>query len=264
MERNIETLRKDPHWSYSALNTYLNVCQLQYYYRYIENAEVEQTSACLPFGTAFHTSLSQQAEVAKNGSNLSVDNLVDIFDDYFTASLRATENVKFKDGETPDSMTEQARRMFKVVLDSWSDFYTVRSIAESFSIHVPFLDKPLIGEFDLVVEDGKDPCIVDWKTSATRWAAGKADRDLQASVFTYAYQQIHGVNPIFRFDVVTKTKTPSLEAHYTCRNEADFQRLEILTGKAQDAIHKGVFLPSETSFACTDCPYKRKCKTWKG
>ncbi len=53
----IEELREVPHWSYSALNTYLNICQMQYYFRYIEPAEVEQTSACFPFGRAFHMTL---------------------------------------------------------------------------------------------------------------------------------------------------------------------------------------------------------------
>ena len=33
---------------------------------------------------------------------------------------------------------------------------------------------------------------MDWKTSASRWPAGKADRDLQATVFSYAYEkEIH-------------------------------------------------------------------------
>ena len=50
----IDELRQGPHWSYSALNTYLNVCQLQYFYRYVEQAEVERTSVCFPFGKAFH------------------------------------------------------------------------------------------------------------------------------------------------------------------------------------------------------------------
>ena len=26
---SIDELRKEPHWSYSALNTYLNICQAQ-------------------------------------------------------------------------------------------------------------------------------------------------------------------------------------------------------------------------------------------
>ena len=63
----IDELRQKPHWSYTALNTYLNVCQLQFFFRYIEQAEVEQTSASLLFGKAFHAALSQQADVAGNG-----------------------------------------------------------------------------------------------------------------------------------------------------------------------------------------------------
>ena len=50
MMATIDELRQEPHWSYSALNTYLNVCQLQYFYRYVEQPEIERTSVCLPFG----------------------------------------------------------------------------------------------------------------------------------------------------------------------------------------------------------------------
>ena len=56
----IDELRQEPHWSYSALNTYLNICQAQYFYRYVEQAEVERTSACFPFGKAFHAALTAQ------------------------------------------------------------------------------------------------------------------------------------------------------------------------------------------------------------
>ena len=129
---------------------------------------------------------------------------------------------------------------------------------------MPGLDKPLVGEFDLVVNDGREPCIVDWKTSSSRWPYGKADRDLQATVFSYAYNQLHGEIPLFRFDVVTKAKTPTCEAYYTTRSQDDFERFEVLANKTQDAIMKGVFLPNETSFACADCPYSKRCKQWKG
>ncbi|UKI33096.1 MAG: PD-(D/E)XK nuclease family protein [Lentisphaeria bacterium] len=61
MMATIDELRQEPHWSYSALNTYLNVCQLQYFYRYVEQPEIERTSVCLPFGKAFHAALTAQA-----------------------------------------------------------------------------------------------------------------------------------------------------------------------------------------------------------
>ncbi|UKI32737.1 MAG: hypothetical protein L6W00_04020 [Lentisphaeria bacterium] len=48
MMETLDELRQEPHWSYSALNTYLNICQAQFMYRYVEHAEVERTSACFP------------------------------------------------------------------------------------------------------------------------------------------------------------------------------------------------------------------------
>ena len=129
-------------------------------------------------------------------------------------------------------------------------------------IDVLGLDKPLIGEYDLIVQDGRDVCIVDWKTSANRWPAGKADRDLQATVFSYAYEKQNNTAPLFRFDVITKTKNPGCESHYTSRGFHDFRRFEALANRAQYAINKGVFLPNETSFACGECPYRDRCRTW--
>jgi len=168
----------------------------------------------------------------------------------------------YKDGETFDTTLALAEKMLDAALANWSDFYTVRGVAQAFEVEVPGLDIPLIGEYDLLTQDGSDACIVDWKTSATRWAAGKADRDLQATVFSYAYRQQTGEFPVFRFDVVTKTKNPVCESYFTSRGVHDFKRFEILAQEAQNAINKGVFLPSETSFACGECAYKSKCRQW--
>ena len=156
-----------------------------------------------------------------------------------------------------DRLTLDPSRRYSVVLGN-----EVKGVAQAFRIDVPGLDKPLIGEFDLIVQDGRDVCIVDWKTSASRWPAGKADRDLQATVFSYAYEKLNGTTPLFRFDVITKTKNPGCESHYTSRGFHDFRRFEALANRAQYAINKGVFLPNETSYACGECPYRDRCRQW--
>ena len=258
----IDELRQEPHWSFSALNTYLNVCQAQYFFRYVERAEAERTSACFPFGRAFHAALTAQAWECLMGSSFTREEIVEQFAEIFALEVEATPNLIYKEGENFDSMLDLAGRMLDVALASWSDYYTIKGVAQAFKVEVPGLDKPLIGEFDLVVQDGRDACIVDWKTSASRWPAGKADRDLQATVFSYAYDKLNDETPLFRFDVVTKAKSPVSESHYTSRGVDDFKRFEVLAVKAQEAISKGVFLPSETSFACAECPYKDRCKTW--
>ena len=53
MEREIETMKETPHWSYSAFNTYL-ACPMKFFFRYIAHSEPERTSVSLPFGRAFH------------------------------------------------------------------------------------------------------------------------------------------------------------------------------------------------------------------
>ena len=258
----IEELRKEPHWSYSALNTYLNICQLQYYFRYLEPSEVECTSVCFPFGRAFHAALTAQAWECVMGSSLTREEIVEQFAETFKIETQAAPNLRYKEGETFDSMVTLAEKMLDAALANWSDFYTVKGVARAFKIDVPGLNKPLIGELDMVTQEGGKACIVDWKTSAARWPAGKADRDLQATVFSYAFRQLEGVTPLFRFDVVTKTKNPSCESHYTSRNVSAFRRFEVLANKVQEAIDRWVFLPSETSFACAECPYKNRCRKW--
>ena len=76
----IDELRQEPHWSYSALNTYLNICQAQFMYRYVDQAEIERTSVCFPFGKAFHSALTAQAWECMMGGSLTRDEIIDRFE----------------------------------------------------------------------------------------------------------------------------------------------------------------------------------------
>ena len=98
----INELRKEPHWSYSALNTYLNICQAHFMYRYIEQAEVERTSACFPFGKAFHAALTAQAWECMMGGSMTREEIVEVFADTFKLEVAATPNLIYKAGENCD------------------------------------------------------------------------------------------------------------------------------------------------------------------
>ena len=102
--------------------------------------------------------------------------------------------------------------------------------------------------------------ICDWKTASMKWPAGKADRDLQATTFCYAYQQMHGVNPLFRFDVFTKAKTPAHHQFYTLRSHDDFDRFVYLAGQIEKAVNNGLFIPIESCMNCAECAYGSRCK----
>ena len=256
MERTIETVRETPHWSYSAFNTYLT-CPMRYYFRYIEHAEVERTSVSLPFGRAFHAVLSERA---RKGVDFTIEDAKEDFVVYFRGETEVSENLTYRADEDYLFWEQRGCDMLDVALAEWPDDYTVKSVAESFSVDVPGLSKPLIGEFDLVVVDGGDETICDWKTASAKWPAGKVELDLQASVFTYAFYRLHGTNPLFRFDVFTKAKTPAHHQFYTLRTHDDFQRFEFLAGQIEKSISNGVFLTVESTMNCAECAYGSRCK----
>ena len=256
MERTIETVREKPHWSYSAFQTYLT-CPMKYYLRYIEHAEVERTSASIPFGRAFHAVLSKRA---MKGTDYTVEDAKEEFDFFFRGETEVCQNLTYKPDEDYWFWEQRGCDMLDVALAEWPDDYTVKSVAEAFSVNVPGLNKPLVGEFDLVTIDGGDETICDWKTASMKWPAGKADRDLQATTFCYAYQKLHGRMPLFRFDVFTKAKNPAHHQFYTLRSSDDFDRFVYLAGKIEKAINSGLFLPVESCMNCAECAYGGRCK----
>ena len=194
------------------------------------------------------------------GADYTVEDAKDDFVVYFRGETEVSENLTYKLDEDYWFWNQRGCDMLDVALVEWPDDYTVKSVAESFSVDVPGLSKPLIGEFDLVVVDGGDETIVDWKTSTGKWPNGKAELDLQATTFTYAYQRLHGTNPLFRFDVFTKAKTPAHHQFYTLRSHDDLDRFVYLAGKIEKAVNSGVFLPVESCMNCTECAYGSRCK----
>ena len=59
--------------------------------------------------------------------------------------------------------------------------------------------------------------------------------------------------------------TPVVQCHRaleTTRDEDRFRRLEALVGGVEALVRAEAFLPSEQSFACSDCPYGEACKAW--
>lgn len=261
---------KQPYYSYSSLNTYINVCQLQYYFRYIAKAEQEQVSVTLPFGSAFHSVLAEQAQAARDGKLLTSEEMGQLFASFFKYHLEDLPPVVFKKNESYEDILRLANRMFETVNREWIDYYNIHSVNQSFMFSIDGLSKPIIGEFDMVVnestpfDDEKDPelVLVDFKTSSHSWVEGRADKELQATIYCAAWQDINGTLPAFRYDVVTKTKTPAVKHYRTTRSQDQVDRMKHLLISADQAIQKGVFIPAESSFACASCPFANQCKKW--
>jgi putative RecB family exonuclease len=240
------------------------MCSLKFAFQYIYRAESERTASNLPFGRAFHIAASHYAVSLMEGKRITPSELHEVFVQWFRAECAASVNVVYKANENIDTLTEHGKVMLSALLSNWFDWDNILSVAHAFKVQVPGLDKPLIGEYDLVIKDDEDTTIVDWKTSAARWPEGKADKDFQTTAFSYAYlmESSQHTIPAFRFDVVTKAKTPSSEKHYTRRTEDDLNRFVKIAVAVEQAVKKEVFLPAETSFSCGDCQFGSACKEW--
>jgi len=264
--RELEKLREKPHWSYSAISKFLN-CQLAYYFQYVVKLKPEHTPVNLLFGSAFHAAATVAGESKIAGYLIAVEEAQSLFSEYWREAVSEAGNVRFKDGEDVDTLDELGRKMIAVLYPKLIE-ENIIAVAQAFS--VPLLDDdgnriselPLIGEYDAVVKSGDETIIVDWKTAARQWPADKAEKDLQATAFSYAWNLQHDCDPLFRFDVITKTKTPSIMSHPTRRCNDDYQRLLKLITVIERVIAAEVFLPNEQSFCCSDCVYAGACANW--
>ena len=267
MERKptVAELRARPHFSYSALSLYQS-CSLAFFYRYIAKLQAEKTSKCLLFGVAYHRTLDRLAAMKMDKREFTIPEAKEIFRGEWHCQLAGAVNIDFDDNEEPEAMLKQGQQMLEAYLPSWNDIKVI-SHAEAFIIDIAdddgcCMSKQIIGEYDLIIEKEGKPLIVDFKTSGKRWSEDKPHRDLQAGLYCLSYHKAHGIIPGFRFDVVTKAKSPAIQQLETSRTEDDFKRLCKLYVGIDKAIQSNCFIPNESSFMCGSCEYANACSKW--
>ena len=267
MERKptVAELRARPHFSYSALSLYQS-CSLAFFYRYVKKLQAEKTSKCLLFGSTYHKTLDRLASMKMDKREFSIPEAKAIFQGEWMSSVDSTVNIDFDDKDEPLALLRQGQQMLETYLTSWNDIQII-SHAEAFLIDIKddegnTLSKPVIGEFDLIIEKEGNPVIVDFKTSGKRWCEDKPLKDHQATLYCLSYYKATGVIPSFRFDVVTKTKTPAVQQLETSRTKDDLKRLTRLYLAIDKAIQSACFIPNESSFMCGGCEYANACAEW--
>lgn len=266
MTEEIQKLREKPHWSFSSLNGFINICSLQWAFKYYYKIEEEEGKPVnLLFGSAFHKTASWLAIMRMKDIYPAEKESMDIFSEMWQLECNAEENLSINIDEQ-NLINAKGRDMIECLSKHWMED-NVLAVAKAFSVMLPGTLKFLIGEIDLIIRDENNKhVLIDWKTSSQKWPYGKADKDLQATCFMYAYEQIEpeyvASDNIFRYDVITKTKTPVYTQNITRRNKNDFIRLAQMVKTAEKAIINEIFLPNETSFYCSSCLFKSACKSW--
>lgn len=259
--------RDREHWSYSALNQFLNICSLQYAFDRVYRLERAFTPCSLAFGSAYHRTLEWLHLTLKEGAVPTVPDARERFRDFWERQVGESETLRFDEGQDADSCAQQGAELIVAALEARDPEERVLTVSEAFAVPLvdargEVLEKPMVGELDCRVWSREQTVIVDWKTSARRWPEGQADKSLQPTVYLYAHRQIHGQAVPMRFDVAVKNKKPVLEQHVTTRSSDQFLRMVELVKQAERMIAAEHFLPNESSFYCSGCPFQEPCRAW--
>ena len=263
---SLQELRKKPHWSYSSINTFLNICSLQWAFRYVYRREAVFTPVALVFGSAFHRTLEYAFRLRMDGQTVPAT-AANLFSDVLSQLIRTEEReVRYSEGDDIDALHQTGRRMVEAYLGDSADDENVLDVGVPFRVLLgegeEALEKPLVGEYDCIVQQGQQRLIVDWKTAARRWPKRKERLDLQPTCYLYAHTKNDPHSVGFRFDIVTKTKIPAVDRRLTIRHPDQFTRLIEQVRVMEKMIRAEHFLPNDQSWACKGCPYGMSCQAW--
>jgi len=263
---DLQTLRKKEHLSASSINDYID-CGLHFKFRRIDKIKPEFKAESLEFGTIIHEVLGEYYRNKKLGIKLSLKKLHKLFKELGKRKIENKEDIAFSDGHDFDSFMRSGKELITCWYESLKpdDFKTL-AVEKPFSFSIEGLEMPpIIGAVDLMEEDSSGTVIIsDFKTSKSSYSNDKIDKSFQLTLYYMAFKS-NGYKDrdiLLRFDCLIKTKTPKFEQYYTTRGEEDVKRAIKKITCVWESIKKGVFLPNDTSWKCTNCEYKTTCTDW--
>ena len=113
-------LRKAPHWSFSALNSLLNICSLQYAFGRVYKEEPEHTPVNLVFGKAFHLSASHYLQSLITGDPAESKEMQDAFAHFFQDEINHSRaKVHFAKGKSVDDYILKGQDMLEVLSEDF-------------------------------------------------------------------------------------------------------------------------------------------------
>jgi len=263
----LQDYRQRPHWSYSAINQFLNICSLQFAFDRVYRLHKAFTPVSLAFGSAFHRTMEWLHTEHMEGRTPPQGTSAERFRDCWSRQIADTPDLRLDDDMTPEDYAEQGASLCEAMAAQVNPDEEILGVSEAFAVPMVdssgnVLERPLVGEFDMRVRKDGQPLIIDWKTSARRWPKGQADKSLQPTAYGYAHIQIFGESADTRFDVAVKNKTPVIEQHPTSRDADQHDRMVTLVSRIEDMVRAEHFLPNESSFYCAGCPHQTACKSW--
>jgi len=224
-------------------------CGLAYRFGKVDGLVPEFTPDVLVFGSAVHEVLAEYYRSLAQGVRLSGEHLKESFEKHWSERAAEKDFIRYKEGTDYRSYMAQGKEMLAVFAAQVPvENCEVLAVEEPFSMDLEGLPVPLIGIYDLVIEDSSGVItIVDHKTSAKSYSTAQVDQNFQMTVYQaaakgngFAEREI-----LLRLDCLIKTKTPKFEQYYTVRSQEEEQGALRRVLAAWEGISKGAstYLP---------------------
>lgn len=260
-----EEIRKRPHLSASQVTAYMD-CGLHYRFAKIDRIKPKSTSAEMLLGSAIHLVLADYYAAIREGMSFSITEMKESFTGHWQRLCREAINLHYQTGKDDQVLLRGGLMLLEAFhRDHPGEDGMVMGIEEPFVLTIPGIPIPVIGVYDLVLEDDHGVVIiVDHKTTAKSYSNAEIDKNFQMTLYHMAARANGFANReiLLRLDTLVKTKEPKFIQCYTTRSEMDELRAIQKIKAVWHGIQQGVFIPNDNSWKCSGCSYRSHCDQW--
>lgn len=260
--------KKRDYISHSAITTYQQR-PLCYRFKYIDSLPETVVSSALIFGGAIHSALGFHFTERLCGNEPpSLDQLLDAFQEAWRDRSEDCEDIRFGKGEDHNSLSALADRMLNALREhpASESNDTVIGIEEELRGELIPGAPDLLARIDLLTTASDTLVITDFKTARSRWSQGQAENSSsQLLLYSELARRLMPDREVrLRFLVLTKTKTPTVEAFDVEVTPHLARRTIKAVEHTWRAIEAGHFYPAPSPINCPTCPFRSECNAWTG
>jgi CRISPR/Cas system-associated exonuclease Cas4 (RecB family) len=263
-----ETIGDDLYTSISQLKTWM-LCPRQFELKYVRGVDPEFVPKALAFGTTFHSALARYyVDLRDIGVFPPVEKLIQLFSDLWQQKKQGKVPLQGEDedGDGKTDPVDLAAKMLRAFHGqaALAEGVKVEAVEQPFNItlHDPdtgeVQEEKLVGVIDLVLSEDDHVTLVEHKTAARKWPLDQLRNDFQPTAYQLATKEIGHTEVGLRYQIVTKTKNPTVQIEDVMRtdeDENDFRRISLGVLKAIDS---GVSYPVR-GWQCRGCPFQKTC-----
>ena len=261
----INEFKNQAHLSASGINDYLE-CGLLYKFSRIEKRQPEIYSDSLVLGKAIHRVLADFYLKLRAGTRLAQKNLEEAFDHHWEELAHGRGDITYKPGKSlPYPSAPRAKSLLAAFnRDLPDEDCNILGVEQPFICEIEGLPVPLIGIYDLVLEDPAGTItIVDHKTASKSYTMADANQNLQMTIYHMAARANgYGERDILlRLDCLIKPRSQN-SSSTTPLGVIGRRRRPPLKSGPSGKPSKKVFIPNDGGWKCGNCGYKTACKEW--